>query len=236
MGSFLASKNSGSDHQKVKIINILEQEGELGLTISQIAEKINLNRNSTAKYLEIMAEKGEIYKVEKGTTSKLYYPSRVAKSFEERNKYMVKYYQFLHKSLFVDYLKDYKIAREIGRAMAPDAAKLYTERFEDVELSFESISGVISMAVEITYPIANVKADVKLNPKKKDSFIISIKRCICNGNNNYRSICEIQTGLFEGILYELIYPQRVKVEEVECKCDGFDSCKYIITNLGNKNE
>ncbi|NHI94661.1 MAG: hypothetical protein EAX96_19370 [Candidatus Lokiarchaeota archaeon] len=234
MGSFLASKNSGSDHQKVKIINLLEQEGDLGLTISQIAEKINLNRNSTAKYLEIMAEKGEIYKVEKGPTSKLYYPNRVAKSFEERNKYMVKYYQLLHKSMFIDYLKDYQVAREIGLKMAPLAAKMYTERFEEVELSFESISGVISMAVEITYPIANVKADVKLNPKKKDSFIISIKRCICDANKDYRSICEIQAGLFEGIMHELIYPQRVKVEEVECKCDGFETCKYIVTNLGNR--
>ena len=233
----MASSNSkGSDHQKVKIINLLEQEGDLGLTISQIAEKIGLNRNSTAKYLEILAGNGEIYKVEKGPTSKLYYPNRVAKSFEERNKYMVKYYQLLHKSLFVDYLHDYKKAREIGLKMASDAAEMYTERFTEVELSFQSISGVISLAVEITYPIANVKTDVKLNPDKKDSFILSIEKCICNGNSNYRSICEIQTGLFKGIMDKLIFPQKVSVKEVECKCDGFDACKYIVTNLGNKNE
>ncbi|MHA1783715.1 MAG: winged helix-turn-helix domain-containing protein, partial [Candidatus Helarchaeota archaeon] len=200
-----------SEQQKVKIINVLEKDGELGLTISQIAEKIGLNRNSTAKYLEIMAGKGEIFKVEKGQTSKLFYPNRVARSFEERNQYMVRYYQLLHKFLFIDYLKDYKKAREIGKAMATEAVKMYVERFNDLELSFESISGIISMAVEITYPIANVKADVQLNPKAKDSFFLSIKRCICNGNPDYRSICEIQAGLFKGIMDELIFPQKVKV-------------------------
>ena len=221
-----------SDQQKVKILALLEQEGELGLTISQISEKIGLNRNSTAKYLEIMAEKGEIHKIEKGQTSKLFYPNRVATSFEERNKYMVRYYQLLHKSLFIDHLKDYKIAQDIGKKMAKDAAKMYLERFDNVELSFESISGVMSMAVEITYPIANVKADLKLNPDEKESFLLIIDRCICDGNPDYRSICEIQTGLFKGIMDELIFPQKVKVEEIECKCDGHDACKYVITNLG----
>ena len=221
-----------SDQQKVKILALLEQEGELGLTISKIAEMIGLNRNSTAKYLEIMAEKGEIYKIEKGLTSKLFYPNRVATSFQERNRYMVQYYQLLHKSMFITYLKDYKIALEIGKVMAKDAAKMYLERFDNVELSFESLSGVMSMAVEITYPIANVKADVQINPDKKDSFHLIIESCICDGNADYRSICEIQTGLFKGIMDELLFPQKVKVEEIECKCDGHDACKYVITNLG----
>ena len=104
----------------MKILNVLEEE-DLGLTISQIAEKINLNRNSTAKYLEIMAEKDMIYKVEKGPTSKLFYPSRVSKNFEEINLYMVKFYQLLHSAVFKKYLKDQKKARDIGRNRRSDA-------------------------------------------------------------------------------------------------------------------
>jgi len=102
---------------QLKILNLLEDE-DLGLTISQIAEKIDLNRNSTAKYLEIMAEKELIYKREQGPTQKLFYPIRKSKAFEARADYMVKFYQTLHSSFFYDFLGDPKKAREIGIKMA----------------------------------------------------------------------------------------------------------------------
>ncbi|MHA1299637.1 MAG: winged helix-turn-helix transcriptional regulator [Candidatus Helarchaeota archaeon] len=229
--------NVRASKQKFKILNLLEKE-DLGLTISQIAKEINLNRNSTAKYLEEMAEEDLIYKIEKGPTSKLFYPARKSKDFEERdiNDYMVKFYQLLHSSLFKDFLKDQTIARKIGMDMAKKgAAKLYSKQFDSVELNFENITQLAALAVEITYPIANVRASVSLNPNMKDSFILNIQNCICDGNSDFRSICEIQIGLLKGIIDELIAPEKVKVEEVECKCDNFPSCKYIITRLGNSN-
>lgn len=228
--------NIRTSKQQVKIINLLENE-DLGLTISQIAEKINLNRNSTARYLEEMADKDLIYKIEKGPTSKLFYPARKAKAFEERNKYMVEFYQLLHSVLFKKYFNNKKIARDIGMEMAKTgAAKLYSKQFSSVELNFENISHLAALAVEITYPIANVKAIVKLNQDLDNSFVLEIQNCICDGNNDYRSICEIQIGLLKGIIDEFISPQKVTVEEIECKCDNYTSCKYIITKSDDKNE
>ena len=228
--------NKKSSTQQIKIINLLEEE-DLGLTISQIAEKINLNRNSTAKYLEIMAEKDLIYKVEKGPTSKLFYPARKSKAFEERNRYMVKFYQLLHSAVFKNFLKDQKIARDIGLDMAKNgAAQLYSKQFDSVEKNFENIAALAALAVEITYPIANVKAKVKLSSKLKDSFILEIENCICDGEKEYRSICEIQIGLLKGVIDKFIFPQKVKVEEIECKCDNHPSCKYLITKLGSSSE
>jgi len=225
--------NVRASKQKFKILNLLERE-DLGLTISQIAEKISLNRNSTAKYLEEMAEEDLIYKIEKGPTSKLFYPARKSKDFEERNEYMVRFYQLLHSTLFKNYLKDQKIAREIGIEMAKNgAAELYSKQFDSVELSFENITQLAALAVEITYPIANVHADVRLNPNEKDSFILEIHNCICDGNPNYKSICEIQRGLLKGIINEFINPQKVQVEEIECKCDNYRSCKYVISLINS---
>ncbi|NHI92823.1 MAG: hypothetical protein EAX96_10010 [Candidatus Lokiarchaeota archaeon] len=212
--------------QQAKILNLLEDEGEWGLTISEIAEKINLNRNSTSKYLEIMADRREIYKLEKSPTLKFFYPNRVARSNEERNYYMIKFYQELHKALFK---KKIKKAREIGLMMAPETAELYLKRFGNADISFEYISSIMSLAVEITYPIANVKANVELNPDQADSFILNIENCICDGNSEYRSICEIQNGLLKGIIDEILFPTKVNVKEIECKCDGYPTCKYVIT-------
>ncbi|NVM01725.1 MAG: winged helix-turn-helix transcriptional regulator [Candidatus Helarchaeota archaeon] len=223
-------KRSGSK-QQIKILNLLENE-DLGLTISQVAKKINLNRNSTAKYLENMAEKGLIYKIEKGPTSKLFYPARKSKAFEERNVYMVKFYQFLHSVLFKKYFKDQKLAREIGLEMVKSGvAQLYSKQFNSMELSFENITQLAALAVEITYPIANVKAEVKLDPLSEDSFLLEIHNCICDGNKEYRSICEIQMGLLKGVIDEFIVPEKVQVKEIECKCDNYASCKYKITKL-----
>ena len=216
---------------RIKILNLLEKE-DLGLTVSQIAEKIKLNRNSTAKYLEEMAEKNLIYKIEKGPTSKLFYPARKSKAFGERNKYMVSFYQILHSVLFKDYLKDQKIARDIGLSMVKNGvAKLYSEQFSSIELDFENISHLAALAVEITYPIADVIAKVELDPNSKDSFLLEIQNCICDGNKAYKSICEIQIGLLKGVIDEFIAPEKVKVEEIECKCDNYPACKYRITNL-----
>ncbi|MHA1784344.1 MAG: winged helix-turn-helix transcriptional regulator [Promethearchaeota archaeon] len=224
--------NFKGNTQQTKILNLLEDEGEWGLTISEIAEKINLNRNSTSKYLEIMADRGEIHKIEKSPTSKFFYPNRVARSIQDRNYYMIKFYQELHKALFK---KKSKKAREIGLIMAPKIAELYVKRFGNVDISFEYISTIMSLAVEITYPIANVKANVELKPDKQDSFILTIENCICDGNKDFRSICEIQTGLLKGIIDEVLFPIKVDVKEIECKCDGNTACKYEITKKRKKN-
>lgn len=228
--------NVRSSRQKFKILNLLETES-LGLTISQIAEKINLNRNSTARYLEELAEKDLIYKIEKGPTSKLFYPARKSKNFEERNLYMVQFYQLLHSAFFRKYLKDQKIASEIGLDMAKNGASdLYAKQFQSVELNFENITHLAALAVEITYPIANVEAKVALNPEIKNSFFLEIQNCICDGNKDYRSICEIQVGLLKGVIDKFIAPEEVDVKEVECKCDNHPSCKYLITKIDVENE
>ena len=219
---------------QLKILNLLEEE-DLGLTISQIAEKINLNRNSTAKYLEIMAEKELIYKREQGPTQKLFYPIRKSKAFEARADYMVKFYQTLHASFFYDFLGDPKKAREIGVMMAKKGVTdLYSKQFETIEKTFENIVIFVGLAVEITYPTPSVKA--KVYKKDASSFIIEVHNCICDGIKEFKSICEIQVGLFQGVINDMLAPEEVKVDEIECICDGFPSCKYLITRETNSNE
>ncbi|MHA1266661.1 MAG: V4R domain-containing protein [Candidatus Helarchaeota archaeon] len=220
---------------QLKILNLLEAE-DLGLSISQIADKISLNRNSTAKYLEIMAEKELIYKRVQGPTQKLFYPIRKSKSFEARADYMVRFYQTLHSSLFVDMLGDPKKAREVGYRMAGRGiTQLYTKQFENVELTFENIIQFIGIAVEVTYPTPRVKTSVQRNPKNPNNFTLEIKNCICDADPDYRSICEIQTGLIQGVIEDLI-KDKIFVEEIECRCDGFDSCKYLVSKLEDIDE
>lgn len=219
---------------QLKILNLLEEE-DLGLTISQIAEKIDLNRNSTAKYLEIMAEKELIYKREQGPTQKLFYPIRKSKAFEARADYMVKFYQTLHSSFFYDFLGDPQKAREIGIQMAKKGvADLYSKQFETIEKTFENIVTFVGLAVEITYPTPLVKA--KVYKKDSSSFIIEIHNCICDGVKEFKSICEIQVGLFKGVIDAMLSPNQVDVDEIECICDGFPSCKYLITKQNNSDE
>ncbi|MHA1143129.1 MAG: V4R domain-containing protein [Candidatus Helarchaeota archaeon] len=221
-----------SSETQFKILNILEKE-DLGLTVTQIAEKIGLNRNSTAKYLEIMAGKELIYKVERGKTAKLFYPQRKSKTFEERANYMVSFYQLLHSVFFNDFLEDPKKAREIGYAMAKKGATdIYTKQFNGFEFTFENITQLAAIAVEITYPIPNVKAQVHINQENSHkSFLLTIENCICEGKQEYRSICEIQAGLLKGIIENLIASTKVDVKEIECRCDGKDHCTYLITQL-----
>jgi predicted hydrocarbon binding protein len=227
--------NKSEDYQ-IKILNLLEED-DLGLSISQIAEKIQLNRNSTAKYLEIMAEKELIYKREQGPTQKLFYPIRRSKSFEARADAMVKFYQTLHASLFFDLLKDTKKARDIGYEMAKKGVTaLYTKQFKDYEFTFENILQFISIAVGLTYPTPLVKARVHRNPADKTSFFLEIKNCICDGIAQYKSVCEIQAGLFKGVIEDMIAPAKVNVEEIECRIDGAESCKYLITKIKNDEE
>jgi len=219
---------------QLKILNLLEEE-DLGLTISQIAEKIELNRNSTAKYLEIMTEKELIYKREQGPTQKLFYPIRKSKAFEARADYMVKFYQTLHASFFYDFLGDTKKAREIGMKMTKKGiTALYSKQFETIEKTFENIVTFVGLAVEITYPTPLVKA--KVYKKDSKSFIIDIHNCICEGIKEYQSICEIQVGLFKGVIDDMLAPDSVNVEEIECICDGKSSCKYLITRQTNSDE
>lgn len=224
--------NKRSTKMQFKILNLLEKE-DRGLNVTQIAEKISLNRNSTAKYLEIMAEKDLIYKIERGPTAKLFYPMRKSKSFEERSDYMVRFYQLLHSAFFQDFLNDTKKAKEIGVAMAKKGAiEIYTKQFKDIEFTFDNITQLAGIAIEITYPIPNVKAQVESNPENSHkSFFITIENCICDGNHDYQSICEIQSGLLEGIIGDLVKPHRVDVKEIECRCNGADHCRYLVTQL-----
>ncbi|MFX1295797.1 MAG: V4R domain-containing protein [Promethearchaeota archaeon] len=225
-----------SEAYQLNILNILEED-DLGLSISQIAEKINLNRNSTAKYLEIMVEKELIYKREQGPTQKLFYPVRRSKSFEARADAMVKFYQTLHSSVFFELLGDPKKAQEIGYKMAKKGVTaLYTKQFANYEFTFKNVVHFIGIAVGLTYPTPIVKTRVHRNPKDKKSFILEIKNCICDGVKEYKSICEIQTGLFKGVIEDLIAPQKVKVEEIECRINGHVSCKYLITKIVNSKD
>ncbi|MHA1269084.1 MAG: helix-turn-helix domain-containing protein [Candidatus Helarchaeota archaeon] len=212
------------------ILKVLEEE-DLGLTISQIAEKIKLHRNTTAKYLESMAKKDLIYKIQKGPTSKLFYPARVQKKFSDRADYMVKFYQLLHKALFYDWLGDIKKAGEIGLNMAKEASVIYRKLFKNVEFTFENVARLAALAIEITYPTPNVKAKVFLIDE--ESCYLEITNCICNENEKYRSICTIQEGLIKGIIDEFLESGVVSVEEIECRCTGHKSCKYKIIKKAN---
>ena len=216
-----------SSEIELKILNLLEEQ-DLGLSIMEISERIDINRNTVAKYLDSMVEKDLIYKVEKGQTSKLFYPIRKHKAFSDRADYMVKFYQLLHQSLFYDWLKDVKKAREIGIQMSMKASELYKKQFKEVPLTFKNITMLAALAVEITYPTPNVRAKVSLG-EDEDTFYLDIKNCICDGKKEYKSICEIQVGLLKGIIDLFIAPDTVSVEEIACKVDGKKSCKYKIT-------
>ena len=63
------------DQDKIDKIRDLLKKNPKGLTISELSQKVNLNRNSLAKYLEILLVSGQV-EMESFGTAKVYYLSQ----------------------------------------------------------------------------------------------------------------------------------------------------------------
>ena len=67
-----------SDHQSViNRIKVVLKDNPRGLTIGEISEKININRNSVSKYLEIMLVSGEVDMKSIGRAKLFYLSQRI---------------------------------------------------------------------------------------------------------------------------------------------------------------
>ncbi|NVM55489.1 MAG: hypothetical protein HWN66_17410 [Candidatus Helarchaeota archaeon] len=190
-----------------------------GMSITEIADKIHINRMTAAKYLEIMHAKKLIFSKKVGT-SKLWLPREQA--LDQRMQMIVEFFKMYNKAVN-EKLNDasYEQIRDIGSKIGanvfqnlPDVIK--TQKFKD-------LVEVCAKAMEKVYPIPSL---IEPKPIDETSAEVIIHQCLCAGVQEDKSICEMQTGIILGIA-KPIFPTIV-VEEKKCMCNGDPYCSYHI--------
>lgn len=202
-----------------RILDVLNKS-LFGMSITEIADSIPINRMTAAKYLEILRAKKSVFNKSVGT-SKLWLP--VKRSFDQRLKLTVQYFQWFGRAV-QDILEDtnYEKTRLIGKKFGKTIFDIYFTPPMRTQKFTELIKDC-AMAMEEVYPI----------PSKIDALIldenqveVTINPCLCEGQMENKSICELQIGLILGIAEQIF--NNVSVAEKECMCDGGTYCSYQI--------
>jgi len=202
-----------------KIIEILNKS-LFGMSITEIADNVNINRMTAAKYLEILRAKELIFNKSVGT-SKLWLPAK--RSFDQRLKLTVQYFQWFSKAV-QEILEDmnYEKTRLIGKKFGKTIFDIYfTPQMR--KHTFTELIQECATAMEEVYPIPS---KINANILNESSSEVIINPCLCEGQTENKSICELQIGLILGIAEQIF--KNVSVEEKECMCDGNPYCSYQI--------
>jgi predicted transcriptional regulator len=100
--------------KKIKEIQSVLQKNQKGMTVSDIAQEMNINRNSVAKYLEIMRISGHVEMITFGP-AKVFFPTRripITYLFDHVSDYIVlidEYLRITHiNDTFLKYLQESK--------------------------------------------------------------------------------------------------------------------------------
>jgi predicted hydrocarbon binding protein len=191
-----------------------------GMSITEIAEKVNINRMTAAKYLEVLNAKKLVRSSNVGT-SKLWLPGD--RTIDQRLKLTVRYFQWFSKAV-QEILEDatFEKTRLIGKKFGKKILDIYftpqmrKQKFTDLIIDCAD-------AMEKVYPIP---AKIQANILSENSAEVIIRPCVCEGNKENKSICELQTGLILGVAEQIF--TNVAVEEKSCMCNGADYCSYLI--------
>jgi len=114
----------------------------LGLTTKEIAEKLNVSRNTIAKYVEKLKEKGILAEKRVGA-----YRLWLLSEYYQRSKLFSRRILIALSQALLRLLGEeaYKLAQTVGRIMAED---LYPELEIDPDDPFESIADILSNLAE----------------------------------------------------------------------------------------
>lgn len=211
-----------ADEEKVseieaKILEVLNKS-LFGMSITEIAEKTEINRMTAAKYLHGLDAKNLIFNKKVGT-SKLWLPREL---LDQRMKLIIDYFK-LYNAAVNEILGDNAsnqirmIGSKIGENIFQDVPQaLKTQKFSE-------LVKICANAMERVYPIPSL-IDVK-NVTETDAEVV-IPDCLCGGKQEDKSICELQIGIILGIARP-IFP-TIQVEEKECLCNGDAHCSYFV--------
>jgi len=201
-----------------KILEVLN-ESLFGMSITEIADKININRMTAAKYLEIMRAKKLIFNKRVGT-SKLWLPE--GRIRDPRMGLMMNYFK-MYNAAVNEILQDksFEKIRNIGAKIGENIYQTFPQALKTQK--FGELVIACAAAMEKFYPIPSMIEARNVTDNNAD---VIIHNCLCAGSSEDKSICELQVGLILGIARPK-FPNAV-VEEKECLCDGDAYCSYHI--------
>lgn len=132
--------------QEITLIKKVLSENPKGMTVTDISRKININRNSVAKYLDIMRISGHVEMITFGP-AKVFFPSRrvpVLDLLNYTSDYILVFDSKLKITMVNDSFLDFmKISREelIGQTIHDTILKIFKDHTEILVGIQESLEG-----------------------------------------------------------------------------------------------
>jgi predicted hydrocarbon binding protein/DNA-binding CsgD family transcriptional regulator len=206
---------------------ILETLGDslFGMSITEIADKIEINRMTAAKYLEIMYAKGLVSNKKVGT-SKLWIPRQRSINLNLKMALAIEFFQMYIFAVSAVLGKNAnKMHREAGIKIGETIYDRYFPKAEHKTQEFSELINYCADAMQRMYPITS---KIYANNIDATTAEVIIDPCICQGIAENKSMCEMQTGLLIGFSKKVFEGIDVDVEEKECMCDGAQFCSYLI--------
>ena len=189
------------------------------MSITEIAERIEINRMTAAKYLEIMRAKNQVFNKKVGT-SKLWLPRE--RNVDQRMELIINYFKFYNAAVN-EILKDesYEQIRDIGKKIGENIFQSFPQVLKTQK--FPDLVNACAIAMEKVYPLPSL---IETKDISETSAEVVIHQCLCGGVPADKSICELQTGIILGIA-KPIFPS-VEVVEKNCLCNKDEYCSYHI--------
>ena len=157
-------------HQEITLIKKILRDNSKGMTVTDISRKIKVNRNSVAKYLDIMRISGHVEMITFGP-AKVFFPSRrvpILNMLNFTSDYILVFDKNLKITLINDtFLEFIKNDREtiVGQSINEVISKFFAENLDLSSDIKEAISGKI-VNQEVTFEMngENMYCSLKIIP------------------------------------------------------------------------
>jgi len=194
-------------HQEIKLIKKILNDNPKGMTVTDISRKIKINRNSVAKYLDIMRISGHVEMITFGP-AKVFFPSRrvpISNMINYTSDYIIVFDKNLKITLVNDtFLEFIDNDREniIGQSIPEILSKFCKDNLDLLNKINEALEGK-RFNNELTFELQgeNMYCNVKIIPttfedgrhgvtliiKDKTDHII-VKNALKESNNNLQDL------------------------------------------------
>lgn len=198
--------------QEIKQIRQILRDNPKGMTVTDISRKIKINRNSVAKYLDIMRISGFVEMITFGP-AKVFFPSRripITKMLNYTSDYIVVFDQDLKITMINDaFLEFVKIVREeiLGQTINNTILTIFSENI-DVSLGINEALDGKTYAKDVSFKMedGNIFFQIRIIPTAFE-----------NGSYGVTLIINNRTGhkLVENALKESKKTFRKLLEEIK---------------------